>query len=100
MALSKPHKGAGSRRQQAKASHAKQQKATAGGPEQAATGTGSQQALEELDGHTVFLVEAGQESGMRQAIEDLVRDWERRVELRMLGLMAAYDLVGTTQPEG
>lgn len=50
--------------------------------------------------HVAFLVEAGQEQHMEKAVEDLAGKWEGRVELRVLGPMAAYDFVGTTQPGG
>jgi Gas vesicle synthesis protein GvpL/GvpF len=55
----------------------------------------------ELDAvHVAFLVEADAESEMEQTIEDLARDWGERIELRLLGPMAAYDFVGTPEPEG
>jgi hypothetical protein len=50
--------------------------------------------------HVAFLVETGQEKDMERAVEDLARKWEGRVELSVLGPMAAYDFVGTTQPGG
>lgn len=50
--------------------------------------------------HVAFLVDESQEDGMEMAIEDLARKWDGRVELRLMGPMAAYDFVGTTQPEG
>jgi hypothetical protein len=50
--------------------------------------------------HVAFLVETGQEQEMEKVVEDLMRRWEGRVELRVLGPMAAYDFVGTTQPGG
>ena len=55
----------------------------------------------ELDAvHVAFLVEADGESEMERAIEDLARDWEGRVDVRLLGPMAAYDFVGSALPEG
>jgi len=55
----------------------------------------------ELDAvHVAFLVEADGESEMERAIEDLARDWEGRVDVRLLGPMAAYDFVGSVLPEG
>lgn len=48
--------------------------------------------------YVAFLVDAGQEKGMQKAIEDLARKWEGRVDLRILGPMAAYDFVGITKP--
>jgi hypothetical protein len=50
--------------------------------------------------HMAFLVDAGQEQDMDKAVEDLARKWAGRVELSVLGPMAAYDFVGTTQPGG
>ena len=50
--------------------------------------------------HVAFLVDTGQESEMEQAIEDLAHDWDGRIELRLLGPMAAYDFVGTVLSEG
>jgi hypothetical protein len=50
--------------------------------------------------HVAFLVETGQEKEIEKTVEDLARKWDGRVELRVLGPMAAYDFVGTTQPGG
>jgi hypothetical protein len=36
---------------------------------------------------------------MEQVIDDLARDWAGRIEVRLLGPMAAYDFVGATEPE-
>jgi len=36
----------------------------------------------------------GQEKELRDVIDDLTGDWQGRVELRVLGPMAAYDFVG------
>jgi hypothetical protein len=53
----------------------------------------------ELDAvHIAFLVETGREAELERALEKLARDWEGRIELRLLGPLAAYDFVGTTQP--
>jgi hypothetical protein len=53
----------------------------------------------ELDAvHVAFLVDADEASEMEAAIEDLARDWDRRVEMRLLGPMAAYDFVGSREP--
>jgi hypothetical protein len=55
----------------------------------------------ELDAVDVaFLVPADQESGVERVIEGLARDWEGRIEVQLLGPMAAYDFTGTTKPEG
>jgi Gas vesicle synthesis protein GvpL/GvpF len=54
----------------------------------------------ELDAvHVAFLVDADQERELEQAIENLARDWQGRIKVRLLGPMAAYDFVGTAQPE-
>jgi Gas vesicle synthesis protein GvpL/GvpF len=55
----------------------------------------------ELDAaHVAFLVDAEQEGEMERVLGDLARDWEGRVEVRLLGPMAAYDFVGAVEPEG
>ena len=55
----------------------------------------------ELDAvHAAFLVETDGESEMEQAIEDLAREWDGRIEMRLLGPMAAYDFVGSVLTEG
>jgi hypothetical protein len=54
----------------------------------------------ELDAvHVAFLVDTDRESEMEQVIDDLARDWEGRIELRLLGPMAAYDFVGAVLAE-
>jgi hypothetical protein len=50
--------------------------------------------------HVAFLLDTVREEDLDQAIEGLARTWEGRVELRVLGPMAAYDFVGTTEPGG
>jgi Gas vesicle synthesis protein GvpL/GvpF len=53
----------------------------------------------ELDAaHVAFLVDSDQESDMEAVIEDLASDWDGRVEMRILGPMAAYDFVGSKEP--
>jgi len=55
----------------------------------------------ELDAaHVAFLVKTDEESEVEQVVEDLARDWEGRIEVRLLGPMAAYDFVGSVVPEG
>jgi hypothetical protein len=55
----------------------------------------------ELDAaHVAFLVDAEQESEMERVLGDLADDWEGRIEVRLLGPMAAYDFVGAAEPEG
>jgi hypothetical protein len=46
--------------------------------------------------HVAFLVAADQESKVERVIEDLARDWEGWIEVRLLGPMAAYDFAGKT----
>jgi len=50
--------------------------------------------------HVAFLVDTGREEDLDQVIEGLAKTWAGRVELRLLGPMAAYDFVGTTEPGG
>lgn len=50
--------------------------------------------------HVALLVDESQEQEMQQALEALARKWAGRVELRLLGPMAPYDFVATTQPGG
>lgn len=53
----------------------------------------------ELDAvHTAFLVRNDKASDLERALDKLARDWEGTVELRLIGPLAAYDFVGTTQP--
>ena len=55
----------------------------------------------ELDAvHVAFLVETDGESEMEQAVEDLARDWDGRIDVHLHGPMAAYDFVGSVLPEG
>ncbi|MBO0819648.1 MAG: GvpL/GvpF family gas vesicle protein [Nocardiopsaceae bacterium] len=54
----------------------------------------------ELDAvHTAFLAETGKEPELERALDKLARDWEGRIELRLLGPLAAYDFVGAAQPD-
>src|SRR6185437_6837485 len=49
----------------------------------------------ELDAvHVALLLESGQDEEIDRVIADLARTWAERVELRVLGPMAAYDFVG------
>jgi Gas vesicle synthesis protein GvpL/GvpF/Lsr2 len=45
-----------------------------------------------------FLVALNQERDVERAIEDLARRWQGRIEIQLLGPMAAYDFAGTAQP--
>lgn len=48
--------------------------------------------------NVALLVETGQEDELEQVVGKLARDWQDRVELRLLGPMAPYDFVVTTAP--
>lgn len=55
----------------------------------------------ELDAvHVAFLVPVDQEPEVERVIEDLAREWEGRIDVQLLGPMAAYDFAGTAQQEG
>jgi hypothetical protein len=52
----------------------------------------------ELDAvNAAFLVDAEQEKELRQIVADLAEEWRGRVELSLLGPMAAYDFAGAQQ---
>jgi len=48
--------------------------------------------------HVAFLVSVDAADQLLEAVQRLTADWEGRVELRVLGPVAAYDFVGTTGP--
>lgn len=53
----------------------------------------------ELDAvHAAFLVEATGGDRLEQALTKLAADWDGRVELRLIGPLAAYDFVGSPPP--
>jgi hypothetical protein len=53
----------------------------------------------ELDAaHIALLVENSAAADMERAVERLASDWSGRIDLRLLGPMAAYDFVGTANP--
>ena len=55
----------------------------------------------ELDAvHVAFLVDTSDEEALEQTVLDLAEKWNGRIALRLLGPMAAYDFVGTTNPGG
>jgi hypothetical protein len=55
----------------------------------------------ELDAvHVAFLVPVGQEPEVERVIKDLAREWKGRIDVQLLGPMAAYDFAGTAEPEG
>src|SRR5258705_2656011 len=54
----------------------------------------------ELDAvHVAFLVAVDQESELERAFEDLAHEWEGRIDVQLLGPIAAYDFAGTAQSE-
>lgn len=53
----------------------------------------------ELDAvHTAFLVKTDRAPDLERALDELAQEWDGRIELRLIGPLAAYDFVGTTQP--
>lgn len=49
----------------------------------------------ELDAvHAAFLVASDAADGLEKAVSRLARDWDGRIELRLIGPIAAYDFVG------
>jgi hypothetical protein len=54
----------------------------------------------ELDAINVaFLIRESQKDGLQRAVDDLADNWRDRVDLRILGPMAAYDFVVSAQPQ-
>jgi hypothetical protein len=52
----------------------------------------------ELDAvYTAFLVETSEEPELERALQRLAHDWAGRIELTLMGPMAAYDFVGTIE---
>jgi hypothetical protein len=55
----------------------------------------------ELDAvHVVFLLDADQQTDAERMVEDLAREWEGRIEVQLLGPMAAYDFAESAKPAG
>lgn len=50
--------------------------------------------------HLACLAETAEQADLEAAVEELARDWEGRVEVRLLGPLAAYDFVVTQRPGG
>jgi hypothetical protein len=49
----------------------------------------------ELDAvHAAFLVETSKTAALRRAVEQLADQWQDRIDLRLIGPLAAYDFVG------
>jgi hypothetical protein len=60
----------------------------------------TREPADDLDAVNVaLLVAADREREVERVIEDLAREWEGRIDLQLLGPMAAYDFAGTAQPE-
>jgi gas vesicle protein GvpL/GvpF len=49
--------------------------------------------------NVALLVKTSETEKLQQVIDDVAHHWDGRVDLRLLGPMAAYDFVGTTGPE-
>jgi hypothetical protein len=49
--------------------------------------------------HVALLVETGKQEELEEAVGSLARDWDGRVDLRLLGPMAPYDFVTPPAPE-
>jgi hypothetical protein len=47
-----------------------------------------------------FLLDADQQEQLQKVVDKLAKNWKGRIELRVLGPMAAYDFVATAQPGG
>lgn len=53
----------------------------------------------ELDAvYAAFLVKTDNADALQQAVDQLANEWRDRMELRLLGPLAAYDFVGTAAP--
>ena len=53
----------------------------------------------ELDAvYAAFLVETGKTEELRQAVQQLAEEWGDRMDLQVIGPLAAYDFVGTNSP--
>ena len=48
--------------------------------------------------HLACLAETAKQADLEAAVEELARDWRGRVEVRLLGPLAAYDFVVTQRP--
>ena len=53
----------------------------------------------ELDAvHVALFVDNSKAADLERAVEQMASDWSDRIDLRLLGPMAAYDFVGTANP--
>ncbi|WP_067864053.1 GvpL/GvpF family gas vesicle protein [Nocardia shimofusensis] len=50
--------------------------------------------------HIAVLIELARQGDLEQTLTELAQEWDGRVELSLLGPMAAYDFVVAPQPEG
>lgn len=48
--------------------------------------------------HVAFLVDLDSAQDLEETVDQLASDWSGRIELQLLGPLAAYDFVGTTTP--
>ncbi|WP_280501112.1 GvpL/GvpF family gas vesicle protein [Nocardia farcinica] len=55
---------------------------------------------EEDAAHVAVLIDLARQEELEQALAELARDWQGRVDLSLLGPMAAYDFVASPEPEG
>ena len=63
--------------------------------------TSVRQPAHELDAVNVaLLIKTAERAGLEKAVGKLARDWAGRVNMRLLGPMAPYDFVTTSQPQG
>lgn len=57
------------------------------------------QPTHELDAvYSAFLVDSAKVSALGEALQRLARDWDQRVDLRLMGPLAPYDFVATAGP--
>jgi hypothetical protein len=56
-------------------------------------------AHEEDAVHAAILAAVDKERDLERALKDLAREWEGRIDVKLLGPTAAYDFTGTGQPE-
>jgi hypothetical protein len=55
----------------------------------------------ELDAvYAAFLVETGKAEALRETVERLAEGWGDRIDLKLVGPLAAYDFVGNVAPAG
>jgi HAMP domain-containing protein len=55
----------------------------------------------ELDAvYAAFLVETGKVEALQQAVGQLAEEWGDRIDLKLVGPLAAYDFVGNSAPAG